>query len=191
MKYRTFFINRRPRRPAKGTQGKILGTIPNFFHCACGDVFRNLTVDNELGRIFIEHSSRGELAPDDATIRLWRQSIDNNTRMGRFSPGAGRAHSRWHSRRNRNQAEMLTDALDVRAVFTLTCTPTGRSSCNGCSVEHCAENRLDDANLQCHSLPPRSLRKRRGPSLDFMDRNWFAPSIPRKLRLMFCVICCE
>ena len=26
----------------KGTQGKILGTIPRFCHCACGDVFRAL-----------------------------------------------------------------------------------------------------------------------------------------------------
>jgi adenylate kinase len=36
----------------KGTQGKILGAIPHFFHCACGDVLRNLRTDSELGRIY-------------------------------------------------------------------------------------------------------------------------------------------
>ena len=36
----------------KGTQGKILGTIPRFFHCACGDVFRALDLRTPLGRQF-------------------------------------------------------------------------------------------------------------------------------------------
>ena len=43
----------------KGTQGKILGTIPNFFHCACGDVFRSLSVHSAIGRTFLRYSSRG------------------------------------------------------------------------------------------------------------------------------------
>src|SRR6266576_5538715 len=33
----------------KGTQGKVLGTIPGFFHCACGDVFRALDLRTPLG----------------------------------------------------------------------------------------------------------------------------------------------
>src|SRR5687768_15362853 len=68
----------------KGTQGKILGSIPGFFHCACGDVFRNLTIESELGRTFLEYSSKGELVPDKPTVQLWRQFIDANTRAGRF-----------------------------------------------------------------------------------------------------------
>lgn len=47
MKYSTILLFGAP-GAGKGTQGKILGTIPNFFHCACGDVFRNLTIDSEL-----------------------------------------------------------------------------------------------------------------------------------------------
>src|SRR4051794_31144309 len=52
MKLRTILLFGAP-GSGKGTQGKILGSVPNFFHCACGDVFRNLTIDNELGRTFI------------------------------------------------------------------------------------------------------------------------------------------
>jgi len=36
----------------KGTQGKIIGTIPGFFHTACGDIFRSLDLTSDMGRIF-------------------------------------------------------------------------------------------------------------------------------------------
>ena len=51
MKYRSLLLFGAP-GSGKGTQGKILGAIPHFFHCACGDVFRNLRTDSELGRIY-------------------------------------------------------------------------------------------------------------------------------------------
>ena len=35
MRYRTYLIFGPP-GSGKGTQGKILGAIPRFFHCACG-----------------------------------------------------------------------------------------------------------------------------------------------------------
>jgi adenylate kinase len=85
MKYRTLLLFGAP-GAGKGTQGKILGTIPNFYHCACGEVFRNLTTDNELGRTFIEYSSRGQLVPDEPTVRLWRQNIEGQHPDGSLQP---------------------------------------------------------------------------------------------------------
>ena len=41
----------------KGTQGKILGSIPGFYHLACGDVFRSLDLTSSLGKKFMEYSS--------------------------------------------------------------------------------------------------------------------------------------
>src|SRR5229473_939530 len=70
----------------KGTQGKVLGTIPSFFHCACGDVFRSLKTDTPVGKVFLEYSSRGELVPDQTTMDLWRNFIENCTKTGRFHP---------------------------------------------------------------------------------------------------------
>src|SRR6185295_9118273 len=78
MKYRTILLFGAP-GAGKGTQGKILGTIPNFFHCACGDVFRSLKTDSTVGQVFLEYSSRGELVPDQPTIDLWRYFINNST----------------------------------------------------------------------------------------------------------------
>ena len=56
----------------KGTQGKILGKVPGFYHLACGDVFRSLDMGSELGSKFMEYSSRGELVPDALTIEELR-----------------------------------------------------------------------------------------------------------------------
>ena len=82
MKYRTILLLGAP-GAGKGTQGKILGTIPNFFHCACGDVFRSLSASNPLGQTFIEYSSQGKLVPDEPTIELWRQFIQTCEQIGR------------------------------------------------------------------------------------------------------------
>ena len=59
----------------KGTQGKVLGQIPGFYHLSCGEVFRTLNINSELGKIFYEYSSRGELVPDDVTVNMWKENI--------------------------------------------------------------------------------------------------------------------
>src|SRR5262249_43275979 len=85
MSYRTILLFGAP-GAGKGTQGKILGSIPNFFHCACGDVFRSLKPDSPIGQVFLEYSSRGKLVPDQPTVELWRQFIDASIKSGRFHP---------------------------------------------------------------------------------------------------------
>jgi len=117
VKYRSILLFGAP-GAGKGTQGKILGVIPNFFHCACGDVFRNLRADSALGRLFIEYSSRGELVPDGPTIELWRQFIENTTKIGRFHPEQDTLVLDGIPR-NVVQAEILRDTLNVLAVFYL------------------------------------------------------------------------
>ena len=54
----------------KGTQGRTLGTLPCFFHCACGDVFRSIDTRTSLGKAFHEYSSKGQLVPDEITVEL-------------------------------------------------------------------------------------------------------------------------
>ncbi|MGD0744639.1 MAG: nucleoside monophosphate kinase [Verrucomicrobiota bacterium] len=144
MKYRTILIFGAP-GSGKGTQGKILGTIPNFFHCACGDVFRSLRPDSPLGRTFIAYSSRGRLVPDAPTVELWRRFIDASTKTGRFHP-AGDTLVLDGIPRNLAQAEMLGDTLDVAAVFYLTCA-NQNNLVKRLQRRAIKENRLDDANL--------------------------------------------
>lgn len=145
MKYRTILLFGAP-GAGKGTQGKILGTIPNYYHCACGEVFRNLTIDNELGRIFVKYSSKGKLVPDKYTVQLWRQNIEAQTNMAHFSPERDTLVLDGIPR-TRRQAEMLADALDVIAVFNFTCPDISRLV-ERLQRRALRDNRLDDANLE-------------------------------------------
>src|SRR5438034_10107931 len=85
MSYRTVLLFGAP-GAGKGTQGKILGTIPNFFHCACGDVFRSMKHDSPMGQIFMEYFSRGELVPDHPTVQLWVEFINASNKTRRVRP---------------------------------------------------------------------------------------------------------
>ncbi len=51
MRYRTILLFGAP-GSGKGTQGKIIGAIPGFFHSATGDIFRTLDLKSEMGRKF-------------------------------------------------------------------------------------------------------------------------------------------
>jgi len=144
-KYRTILLFGAP-GSGKGTQGKILGSVPNLFHFACGDAFRNLRIEDPMGRLFIEYSSKGQLVPDDTTIALWAKNIKASTVNGEFDP--------LHDTlvldgipRNVNQAKMLHDTLDVKAVFFLSCADQGKMI-ERLQRRALRENRLDDANLE-------------------------------------------
>ncbi len=164
LKYRTILLFGAP-GAGKGTQGKILGNIPNFFHCACGDVFRNLTAESEIGRVFIEYSSRGELVPDEPTVELWQQFINNIRKIGRFNPETDTLVLDGIPR-NVHQAEMLRDTLDVRAVFFLRC-PNMNKLVERLQRRALRENRLDDANLEIIRHRLKTYERETKPVLSF------------------------
>lgn len=167
MKYRSILLFGAP-GAGKGTQGKILGVIPNFFHCACGDVFRNLRADSPLGKIFIDYSSRGQLVPDEPTIELWEQSIENNMKIGRFHPAQDTLVLDGIPR-NVRQAEILRDTLDVAAVFFLKSADEKKLVAR---IQRRAikENRLDDANLEIIRDRLRVYENETKPVLKFYGR---------------------
>ena len=164
MKYRSILLFGAP-GAGKGTQGKILGVIPNFFHCACGDVFRNLRADSPLGKVFIEYSSRGQLVPDATTVKLWRQFIDNSTKIGRFHPDDDTLVLDGIPR-NVRQAEMLRDTLDVAAVFYLK-SANEKNLIQRIQRRAIKENRLDDANLDIIRERLKTYEKETLPLLNF------------------------
>ncbi len=62
LKYRAFLLFGAP-GSGKGTQGTVLGRVPGYLHIATGELFRNLQVGSQLGRTFLEYSSKGDLVP--------------------------------------------------------------------------------------------------------------------------------
>ncbi len=143
MKYNCFLIFGSP-GSGKGTQGKILGTIPGFFHVACGDVFRALDMRSELGQLFLKYSSEGHLVPDDVTVRLWEQHIENMVILGRFKPEIDHLVLDGIPR-NLTQAKLLNSKINVRRVFHLSC-PDRSKLVERLKKRALKENRLDDAN---------------------------------------------
>jgi adenylate kinase len=128
----------------KGTQGKILGTIPPFFHCACGDVFRGLDLRSPLGRKFTEFSSKGLLVSDELTIELWQTTIDAQVKAMIFKPDID-ALVLDGIPRNLNQAKLMESLIDVRHAFHLLCQDR-EELIQRLRRRALHDNRLDDAN---------------------------------------------
>ena len=166
MKYRTILMFGAP-GSGKGTHGRNLGVIPGFFHCACGDVFRSLRPDSPLGKTFLEHSSRGGLVPDPPTIELWRQFIENSTKTGRFHPGEDTLVLDGIPR-SVPQAEMLSDALEVVAMFYL--TSSRENLVARMQRRAIKDNRLDDANLETIRQRLKIYEKETKPVINFYGK---------------------
>ena len=128
----------------KGTQGQILGSIPRFFHCACGDVFRSLDTRTALGQQFVEFSSRGELVPDELTIQLWKAQIDNLSDTHIYKPDIDFLILDGIPR-NVAQARILERYLDVHQVFHLSC-PNRDELARRLRKRALKDNRIDDAS---------------------------------------------
>lgn len=129
----------------KGTQGAILGEIPGFHHLACGDVFRALDLTSEMGRTFMEYSSRGELVPDAVTISLWSDHIERVKQYGYFRPDE-ECLVLDGIPRNKAQAELLSNRVDVEHVFHLV-GPSRETLVERMQRRALKSNRIDDANL--------------------------------------------
>jgi adenylate kinase len=128
----------------KGTQGKVLGTLPRFHHCACGDVFRALDTRTALGQEFVKYSSRGELVPDELTIKLWRARIESLRESHIYKPDIDFLILDGIPR-NVRQAEILSGMIEVYQVFHLSC-PDRDELARRMRKRALKENRMDDAN---------------------------------------------
>lgn len=127
----------------KGTQGKILGSIPGFFHLSCGEVFRSLDMTSDLGKKFLHYSSRGELVPDDITVRMWQENMHAQTVLSRFKPSQDLLVLDGIPR-NVAQARLLQRHINVLLVVHLVC-PDKEKMFDRLRRRALKENRIDDA----------------------------------------------
>ncbi len=144
-KYRTILLFGMP-GSGKGTQGVVLGQLPDLIHVSCGDIFRKLPKSGELGREIGQYTSQGALVPDDLTVRIWSRHVhilelqellipDQHTLILDGLP------------RNYAQAEILADVLDVIQIFHLKIKDNVKAG-ERLKSRALRENRLDDMNDQ-------------------------------------------
>jgi adenylate kinase len=127
----------------KGTQGKILGQIPGFFHLSCGDVFRSMDINSDLGRIFREYSSRGELVPDKVTVDMWAQNIHAQTTLSMYKPNDDLLILDGIPR-NVEQARLMDAHIEVLEIIYLVCSDKEKMI-ERLQRRALKENRADDA----------------------------------------------
>lgn len=128
----------------KGTQGKVLGSIPRFHHLACGDVFRSLDTRTPLGQKFVQYSSRGELVPDDVTVQLWHANLKQRIDAHLFKPEIDFLVLDGIPR-NVEQAKHMEEHIEVLKVFHLSC-PDRTELARRLRKRALKDNRFDDAN---------------------------------------------
>ncbi len=102
----------------KGTQGLVLGRMPNLVHLAMGDIFRGLDKDSDIGREFLSYSTKGQLVPDELTVRVFRHHLEGKTNTGEIDPA-------YHTLildgipRTPVQVQLLSPVIEVKRIIHL------------------------------------------------------------------------
>lgn len=142
-KYQTVLLFGAP-GVGKGTQGRILGEIPGFFHLSCGEVFRSLDIHSPEGKLIYEATSRGELVPDNLTIRIWKKSLEGMVAFSKYKPHEDILILDGLPR-NEHQVDLVAEHIDVRRVIHLVCSDE-EAMIHRIRRRAIRENRVDDAN---------------------------------------------
>jgi adenylate kinase len=170
-KFRTFLMFGAP-GSGKGTQGKVLGTIPRFHHMACGDVFRSLDTRTPLGQEFVKYSSQGLLVPDEVTVKLWRINIHDRVIAHNFKPDIDFLVLDGIPR-NVRQAELMEEDIEVMQVFHLSC-PDRSELARRLRKRALKENRFDDANEKVIQDRIKTYELESKPILDYYSQGRYS-----------------
>jgi len=156
----------------KGTQGKVLGTIPRFHHMACGDVFRSLDTRTSLGQEFVKYSSRGQLVPDEVTVKLWRVNIHDRVISHNFKPDIDFLVLDGIPR-NVEQARLMEEDIEVVQVFHLAC-PDRMELARRLRKRALKDNRFDDANEEVIQHRIKTYEEESKPILEYYSQGKYA-----------------
>lgn len=142
-KYQTILLFGVP-GSGKGTQGAVLGQLPDLVHVSMGDVFRKIPKYGQFGQEIERFTSKGLLVPDDLTVRIWERHTMILEMQELLLPGQ---HTLILDGLPRNyaQAERLDHVLDVIQIFHLNINDIVRAS-ERLKTRALRENRLDDMN---------------------------------------------
>lgn len=128
----------------KGTQGKILANIPGFFHLSVGDVFRSIDIGSSDGKQVLDSISKGELVPDELTMKIWKKAVDAYIALSWYKPREDLLVLDGMPR-NIEQVEIVKEYLEIYRIIYLECRDT-EDMIHRIRRRAIRENRTDDAN---------------------------------------------
>ncbi|MEM9280668.1 MAG: nucleoside monophosphate kinase [Verrucomicrobiota bacterium] len=140
-KYKSFIFIGAP-GCGKGTQGQILGSIPRIYHFAMGDAFRSMDTRTPMGQEFISYSRKGELVPDELTVRFFKTQVDARANLHMFKPDIDILILDGIPR-SVEQAKLLEEHVEVLQLFHLSC-PNREELITRIRKRSLKEGRLDD-----------------------------------------------
>jgi adenylate kinase len=126
----------------KGTQGAVLGQLPDLVHISMGDIFRKIPRTGKFGREIEQYTSQGAMVPDDLTVRIFERHLNILEMQELVLPeqhtlildGLPRSYA---------QAERLDAFIDVIQIFHLKINDTMKAM-ERLRARALRENRLDD-----------------------------------------------
>jgi adenylate kinase len=126
----------------KGTQGAVLGQLPDLVHFSMGDLFRKVPRTGQFGREIEQYTARGLMVPDDLTERIFERQLNILEMQELLMPeqhtlllgGLPRSYA---------QAQRLDSFIDVIQIFHLKIDNMTRAM-ERLRARALRENRLDD-----------------------------------------------
>ncbi len=126
----------------KGTQGAVLGQLPDLVHISMGDIFRKIPRTGRFGQEIEQYTSQGLMVPDELTVRIFERHLTILEMQELLIP---EQHTLILDGMPRNyaQAERLDASIDVVQIFHLKITDTVKAV-ERLRARALRENRLDD-----------------------------------------------
>jgi len=174
----------------KGTQGSIIANIPGFFHFAMGDALRVIDIRGDIGKVFYEHTSRGELVPDEYVIKFWAKNLEAHATLGDFKPHDDLLVLDGIPR-TVNQAHILQAHIEVLKVIHLVCRDEN-AMFERLRRRALKENRVDDADDKVIRRRMKVYEQSTKPVLDFYPKEIISEvqSVGSPARVLFEILSC-
>ena len=121
----------------KGTIGKLLSEKLNIPHISTGDLFRdNLKNETPLGKTAKEYIDKGELVPDEITVKMLVQELEKSSYSGAILDGFPRTEKQAEELDNLLLAnnKMVDIVINVEVPFEeIVDRIASRRNCKNCS----------------------------------------------------------
>lgn len=102
----------------KGTLGKFLSSAGNHYHLSSGDIFRGLSPESPAGKVFHKYNRKGNLVPDELTIKIWQHYVGGLIATNSYFPSEQFLLLDGVPR-TRRQAELLEPYIELMQIIVL------------------------------------------------------------------------
>ena len=107
-----------PPGAGKGTIGSMICAAGNHYHLSSGQIFRGLPPESKSGEAFYKYASKGNLVPDDVTVKIWWRYTKGLIDTNRFYPNQQLLLLDGIPR-TAQQAELISEYVDVIQIIVL------------------------------------------------------------------------